>query len=150
MDKHQPPPNPGFSRMPNRQPPKPEPPRPMTSPLDKSDVVSVSGQATSGPKAPPPVIPTKLGEDVGRGQTTTVSLEDGSKIVKYAQPQKLSKLLKDAKAQVGGESSRFFGKGWVIGEGVAKISPDGMSVIYYPTDIAELVRDLLGPNSETI
>lgn len=120
----------------------------MTSPLDNSDVVNVSGHATAGPKAPPPVIPTKLGE--GGHPTTTVALEDGSRIVKYAQPQKLSKLLKDAKAQVGGESSRFFGKGWVIGDGVAKISPDGLSVIYYPADIAELVRDLLGPNSETI
>ena len=97
------------------------------------------------------MIPRKPeGELFSSTAATITTLEDGAKIVRYAQPQKLANLLSDAKSNIGGESSRFYGKGWVIGQQIAKIAPDGMSVIYYPQDISELVRDLLGPDSETL
>lgn len=122
------------------------------SQLENADSVQVTGQAGPGGKAPPPVVPRKPegGELFSSTAATITTLEDGAKIVRYAQPQKLASLLQDAKSNIGGDSSRFYGKGWVIGQRIAKIAPDGMSVIYYPQDISELVRDLLGPDSETL
>jgi hypothetical protein len=122
------------------------------SSLENSDSVQVSGQAGPARKDPPPVVPTKMGEGVFQppGAATVTNLEDGARIVRYTQPQKLGKLLSDAKALLGGDSSRFYGKGWVIGQGIAKIAPDRTSVTYYPAEVAELVRDLLGPDSETL
>ncbi|PKL75274.1 MAG: hypothetical protein CVV27_16225 [Candidatus Melainabacteria bacterium HGW-Melainabacteria-1] len=127
------------------------PAAPQRSQLDNSDSVQVTGQVGPVRKDPPPVIPRKPeGELFSSTAATITTLEDGAKIVRYAQPQKLANLLSDAKSNIGGESSRFYGKGWVIGQQIAKIAPDGMSVIYYPQDISELVRDLLGPDSETL
>ena len=50
----------------------------------------------------------------------------------------------DAKARVGNESSKFFSKGWVIGSELAKISPDGLSITFYPQEVASLVQELIG------
>lgn len=173
MNQHQPPPNkPPFSRQPafNRKrgntgrlpqlgggpgaPPPSQPagtPPPNRSNLENSDSIQVTGQAGPGRKEPPPVVPRNMDQEMFSSTASTVTtLEDGAKIVKYAQPQKLTKLLQDAKSNIGGESSRFYGKGWVIGQRIAKIAPDGMSVTYYPQDVSELVRDLLGPDSETL
>lgn len=125
-------------------------PRPNSS-LSHSDSVQMTGHAGPGRKEPPPVVAQNIGDDVfSKAGISETQLEDGAKIVRYATPQKLGKLVQDAKEAIGGESSRFYGKGWVIGQRIAKISPDGKSVVYYPKDIAELVRDLLGPDSETI
>lgn len=119
--------------------------------LENTDTVQVTGQAGPIRKDPTPVIPRKPeGELFSSTAATITTLEDGAKIVRYAQPQKLANLLQDAKSNIGGESSRFYGKGWVIGQSIAKIASDGMSVTYYPQDISELVRDLLGPDSETL
>ena len=153
--------NPNNRRMPPRRPPQRgmgpgnaprnnQPPQKPKSSLDNSDTVNVTGKAGHSRNEPPPIVAKNIGNELYGPSTTVKVQEDGTKIVKYSQPQKLNKLLKDAKAQVGGESSRFFGKGWVIGEGVAKISPDGSSITYYSTEVADLVRDLLGPDSETI
>lgn len=137
---------------PPASPPPPAPPAAGRSSLENSDSVQVSGQAGPVRKEPPPVVPTKMGEGVFQppGSATVTNLEDGARIVRYTQPQKLGKLLSDAKALLGGDSSRFYGKGWVIGQGIAKIAPDRTSVTYYPAEVAELVRDLLGPDSETL
>ncbi|MBF2052642.1 MAG: hypothetical protein IGS03_04155 [Candidatus Sericytochromatia bacterium] len=121
------------------------------SSLENTDSIQVTGQAGPGRKEPPPIVPRGgAGEMFASAPTSVTTLEDGAKIVRYNQPQKLNKLLHDAKANIGGESSRFYGKGWVIGQRIAKIAPDGMSVTYYPQDISDLVRDLLGPDSETL
>jgi len=178
MDQHQQPPNkPPFSRQPsfNRKrgqtgrlpalgnnaaptsgttpPPAPAQQRPpgQRSQLENTDSVQMSGQAGPTRKDPPPVVPRNMQNEMFSSTATTVTtLEDGAKIVKYAQPQKLNRLLHDAKTNIGGDSSRFYGKGWVIGQRIARIASDGMSVTYYPQDISELVQDLLGPDSETI
>ncbi len=136
-------------------PPRPGAQRPQAgaqrSQLENGDSLQVSGQVGPARKEPPPVITQNLGgEKLGPGIAKVSTLEDGAKVVRYTQPQKLTRLLKDAKANIGGEDSRFYGKGWVIGDQIAKIAADGMSVIYYPQDISDLVRDLLGPDSETI
>jgi len=168
----QPPNHPPFSRQPafNRKrgntgrlpalggqgaqtpPSQPGAPPPKPSSLENTDSIQVTGQAGPGRKDPPPVVPRGgSGADLFSSAPTSVtSLEDGAKIVRYAQPQQLNRLLHDAKANIGGDSSRFYGKGWVIGQRIAKIASDGMSVTYYPQDISDLVRDLLGPDSETI
>lgn len=114
--------------------------------------MQVTGQAGPSRKDPPPIIPRRVEGDQLFSSTaaTVTNLEDGAKIVKYDKPQKLTKLLKDAKTNIGGESSRFYGKGWVIGQRIAKIASDGKSVTYYPQDISELVRDLIDPDSETL
>lgn len=168
MDQQNQPPKPPFSRQPppganrprtgntgrlpalgNQQPPTP--PQPPRSQLDNADSVQVTGQAGPMRKDPPPVLPRKSDPELFSSTAATITtLEDGAKIVRYAQPQKLTNLLQDAKSNIGGDSSRFYGKGWVIGQQIARIAPDGMSVIYYPQDISELVRDLLGPDSETL
>lgn len=169
MDQQNQPPKPPFSRQPppgfNRkrtgqtgrlpalgnQPQQPAQGAPQRSQLENADSVQVTGQAGPVRKDPPPVIPRKPDSELFSSTAATITtLEDGAKIVRYAQPQKLASLLQDAKSNIGGESSRFYGKGWVIGQRIAKIAPDGMSVIYYPQDISELVRDLLGPDSETL
>lgn len=163
MDQQNQPPNTPFSRQPQpfnpkrrqtgRLPQMGQTPAASGSsrPLENTDTVQVTGQAGPGRKDPPPVIPRKPeGELFSSTAATVTTLEDGAKIVRYAQPQKLANLLQDAKSNIGGESSRFYGKGWVIGQSIAKISSDGMSVTYYPQDISELVRDLLGPDSETL
>lgn len=166
----QPPNPPPFSRQPafnrqrgntgrlpalgNNQPPSQnaQPPAGSAqSSLENTDSIQVTGQAGPGRKDPPPIVPRGgSGEMFSSAPTSVTTLEDGAKIVRYNQPQKLNKLLHDAKANIGGESSRFYGKGWVIGQRIAKIAPDGMSVTYYPQDISDLVRDLLGPDSETL
>lgn len=174
MDQHQQPPNkPPFSRQPSfnrkrgqtgRLPalgnnglpqsgsgPDPSPPNGQRSQLENTDSVQMSGQAGPARKDPPPVVPRNMQNEMFSSTATTVTtLEDGAKIVKYAQPQKLNRLLQDAKTNIGGDSSRFYGKGWVIGQRIARIASDGMSVTYYPQDISELVQDLLGPDSETL
>jgi hypothetical protein len=180
MDNNQNPPNkPPFSRPtppPQGRPPQPRtgqtgrlpqlgkpaqpagaspPPAPRSS-LENSDSVQVSGQAGPVRKEPPPVVaPRKLEQDpyLSPGASSVAKLDDGARIVHYSQPQKLGKLVRDAKALMGGDASRFYGQGdqgWVIGHGIAKISRDGTSVTYYPDELADLVRDLLGPDSETI
>lgn len=83
--------------------------------------------------APPP----------NRNFTETV-LDDGVKITKYDVPQKLENLIKDAKSQVGGDNPKFISKGWVIGKEIAKISPDGLSITYYPEEVADLVQEISG------
>ncbi len=134
-----------------QQRPGTQPPPQQRSQLENGDSLQMSGQAGPGRKDPPPVIAQNLsGENLGPGIAKVSTLEDGAKVVRYTQPQKLTRLLKDAKANIGGEDSRFYGKGWVIGNQIAKIAADGMSVIYYPQDISDLVRDLLGPDSETL
>lgn len=135
---------------PGQRPGSPPPP-PQRSQLENGDSLQMSGQVGPGRKDPPPVVAQNLsGENLGPGIAKVSTLEDGAKVVRYTQPQKLTRLLKDAKANIGGEDSRFYGKGWVIGNQIAKIAADGMSVIYYPQDISDLVRDLLGPDSETL
>lgn len=85
---------------------------------------------------------------VNRNYTET-SLDDGATIIKYDVPQKIDNLIKDAKSRVGGENSKFFSKGWVIGKELAKISPDGMSITYYPREVSDLVQELIGyPSSD--
>lgn len=155
----------GTGNLPHPQnnaqsPPQPPPQRPgaqqhppqqQRSQLENGDSLQMSGQVGPGRKDPPPVVTQNLGgEHLGPGIAKVSTLEDGAKVVRYTQPQKLTRLLKDAKANIGGEDSRFYGKGWVIGNQIAKIAADGMSVIYYPQDISDLVRDLLGPDSETL
>lgn len=136
---------------PHQRPGTPPPPPQQRSQLETGDSLQMSGQAGPSRKEPPPVITKNLGgENLGPGIAKVSTLEDGAKVVRYTQPQKLTRLLKDAKANIGGEDSRFYGKGWVIGNQIAKIAADGMSVIYYPQDISDLVRDLLGPDSETL
>lgn len=78
---------------------------------------------------------------------TETSLDDGAVIIKYNEPQKIDNLIKDAKKRVGGENSKFFSKGWVIGKEVAKISPDGLSITYYPQEVSDLVHELIGYSS---
>lgn len=127
--------------------------RPLSNALSLRTEIASRCQARWVPaaKSPPPVVTQNLGgENLGPGIAKVSTLEDGAKVVRYTQPQKLTRLLKDAKANIGGEDSRFYGKGWVIGDQIAKIAADGMSVIYYPQDISDLVRDLLGPDSETL
>lgn len=168
MDQQNPPNKPPFSRQPppafNRNkrtgqtgrlpalgPQAPAPQQGGSRSLENADSVQVTGQAGPIRKDQPPVMPRKIEGDLFSSTAATITtLEDGAKIVRYAQPQKLANLLQDAKSNIGGDSSRFYGKGWVIGQRIAKIAPDGMSVIYYPQDISELVRDLLGPDSETL
>ena len=174
MDQQNQPPKPPFSQQPppfNRgkrtgqtgrlpqmgaqpaQPGRPAAPQPgQRSQLENTDTVQVTGQAGPVRKDPPPVLGRKpeAGDLFSSTAATVTTLEDGAKIVRYAQPQKLTSLLQDAKSNIGGDSSRFYGKGWVIGQRIAKIASDGMSVTYYPQDISELVRDLLGPDSETL
>jgi hypothetical protein len=72
------------------------------------------------------------------------SLDDGVTIIRYNEPQKIDNLIEDAKSRVGGESSKFFSKGWVVGKELAKISPDGLSITYYPREVADLVQELIG------
>jgi hypothetical protein len=84
-------------------------------------------------KEPPP----------NRNFTETV-LDDGVKITKYDVPQKIENLIKDAKSQVGGDNPKFISKGWVIGKEIAKISPDGLSITYYPEEVADLVQEISG------
>lgn len=142
-------PGPGQGPRPGGAPPPPPPQQ--RSQLENGDSLQMSGQVGPGRKEPPPVVTQNLGgENLGPGIAKVSTLEDGAKVVRYTQPQKLTRLLKDAKANIGGEDSRFYGKGWVIGDQIAKIAADGMSVIYYPQDISDLVRDLLGPDSETL
>lgn len=80
---------------------------------------------------------------------TTSELEDGTKIIKFAKPQKLQKLIGEAKKTLNGEEARFHGKGWIIarGGGLARIGEDGMTITYYPPEVAQLVDDLMGPNT---
>lgn len=78
---------------------------------------------------------------------TEKALDDGAVIIKYNEPQKIDNLIKDAKQRVGGENSKFFSKGWVIGKEVAKISPDGLSITYYPQEVSDLVHELIGYSS---
>lgn len=147
-------------RLPQLGKPAPPPPPPPAarSSLESSDSVQVSGQAGPVRKEPPPVVAPRKIEGSGDpylspGAASVAKLEDGARIVKYPQPQKLGKLVRDAKALMGGDASRFYGQGdqgWVIGNGIAKISQDGTSVTYYPDELADLVRDLLGPDSETL
>lgn len=154
----QPPPRTGQTgRLPQLGKPNPAPPPAQSarSSLESSDSVQVSGQAGPVRKEPPPVVAPRKIEDpfLSPGASSVARLEDGARIVHYPQPQKLGKLVRDAKAIMGGESSRFYGQGdqgWVIGKGIAKIARDGTSVTYYPDELAQLVRDLLGPDSETI
>jgi hypothetical protein len=137
---------------------KPVPGTPVVNPrssLENSDTIQVSGQAGPMRKEPPPVVVPRKIEDpfLSPGASSVARLEDGARIVRYPHPQKLGKLVRDAKAIMGGESSRFYGQGdqgWVIGNGIAKIARDGTSVTYYPDELAELVRDLLDPDSETV
>ncbi len=75
---------------------------------------------------------------------TETVLDDGVKITKYEVPQKIENLIKDAKSQVGGESAKFINKGWVIGKELAKISPDGLSITYYPSEVADLIQEVTG------
>ncbi|PIQ24487.1 hypothetical protein COW36_24870 [bacterium (Candidatus Blackallbacteria) CG17_big_fil_post_rev_8_21_14_2_50_48_46] len=159
-----PPPQPGrppqrtgqTGRLPNLGKPVPPPgTSPSRSSLESTDSVQVSGQAGPVRKEPPPVVAPRKLEDpfLSPGASSVAKLEDGARIVRYPHPQKLGKLVKDAKAIMGGDSSRFFGQGeqgWVIGNGIAKIARDGTSVTYYPDELADLVKDLLGPDSETI
>jgi hypothetical protein len=80
---------------------------------------------------------------------TEVSLDDGVTIIRYKEPQKIDNLIQDAKARIGNESSKFFSKGWVIGNELAKISPDGLSITFYPQEVANLVQELIGyPNAD--
>lgn len=82
--------------------------------------------------------------------TTAEQLADGTKIIRYSKPQKLQKLIGDAKKEIGAQEARFHGKGWVIsrgGSGLARIAEDGMTVTYYPPEVAQLVDDLLGPET---
>jgi hypothetical protein len=80
---------------------------------------------------------------------TEVSLDDGVTIIRYKEPQKIDNLIQDAKARVGTETSKFFSKGWVIGNELAKISPDGLSITFYPQEVANLVQELIGyPNAD--
>jgi hypothetical protein len=81
--------------------------------------------------------------DINRDYTE-ISLDDGVTIHRYKEPQKIDNLIKDAKARVGSESSKFFSKGWVIGSELAKISPDGLSITFYPQEVASLVQELIG------
>ena len=110
--------------------------------FDQKD--SYAGKSTDRRGGPSHSMPTTIdmsSEPVEK--TTSVTLDDGSKIVKYEQPQEMPKLVKDAKKELGGDKARFFSNGWVIGKGLAKISPDGSSIIYYPEDVAHLVKELL-------
>ena len=75
---------------------------------------------------------------------TETKLDDGIVILKYKEPQKIDNLIHDAKTRVGGENSKFFSKGWVIGKDIAKISPDGTSITFYPKEVSELVQELIG------
>lgn len=75
---------------------------------------------------------------------TETVLDDGVKITKYEVPQKIENLIKDAKSQVGGEGAKFINKGWVIGKELAKISPDGLSITYYPSEVADLIQEVTG------
>ncbi|GIW21670.1 MAG: hypothetical protein KatS3mg068_0677 [Candidatus Sericytochromatia bacterium] len=70
--------------------------------------------------------------------------EDGVTIIKYNTPQKIDNLIEDAKNRVGKEESRFFSNGWIIGKELAKIAPDGMSITFYPREVADLVQELIG------
>ncbi len=75
---------------------------------------------------------------------TETSHDDGVTIIRYNEPQRIDNLIEDAKSRVGGESSKFFSKGWVVGNELAKISPDGLSITYYPREVADLVQELIG------
>ncbi|MFN8673618.1 MAG: hypothetical protein U0457_16240 [Candidatus Sericytochromatia bacterium] len=75
---------------------------------------------------------------------TETKFDDGIVILKYKEPQKIDNLIKDAKARVGGENSKFFSKGWVIGTDIAKIAPDGQTITFYPKEVSDLVQELIG------
>jgi hypothetical protein len=81
-----------------------------------------------------------------REYTETVH-DDGVTIIKYNSPQKIDNLIEDAKNRVGKQDSRFFSNGWVIGKELAKIAPDGLSITFYPREVADLVQELIGYSS---
>lgn len=78
---------------------------------------------------------------------TETQHDDGVTIIKYNTPQKIDNLIEDAKNRVGKEDSRFFSNGWVIGKELAKIAPDGLSITFYPREVADLVQELIGYSS---
>jgi hypothetical protein len=80
---------------------------------------------------------------------TETAHDDGVTIIRYKEPQKIDNLIQDAKSRVGGETSKFFSKGWVVGTELAKISPDGLTITFYPQEVADLVQELIGyPGSD--
>ena len=103
--------------------------------------IRLKGEASHQPAAPSGPLDFK--------DYTTQELEDGTKIIKFAKPQKLQKLIGEAKKSLSADEARFHGKGWVIsrGGGLARIGEDGMTITYYPPEVAQLVEDLMGPQA---
>jgi len=75
---------------------------------------------------------------------TETSHDDGVTIIRYNTPQKIDNLIEDAKNRLGKNESRFFSNGWIIGKELAKIAPDGLSITFYPREVADLVQELIG------
>ncbi|MBC7542153.1 MAG: hypothetical protein H7338_05420 [Candidatus Sericytochromatia bacterium] len=104
--------------------------------------IRLKGEANHTPAAPSGPLDFK--------DFTTQELEDGTKIIKFTKPQKLQKLIGEAKRSLpSSEEARFHGKGWIIarGGGLARIGEDGMTITYYPPEVAQLVDDLMGPQA---
>lgn len=78
---------------------------------------------------------------------TETAHDDGVTIIKYNTPQKIDNLIEDAKSRVGKQDSRFFSNGWVVGKELAKIASDGLSITFYPREVADLVQELIGYSS---
>ena len=117
--------------------------RPGDPSLQDGDNVDIrmKGEAGQASKAPSGPIDFK--------DYTSQELEDGTKIIRFAKPQKLQKLIGEAKKTLSGDEARFHGKGWIIsrGGGLARIGEDGMTITYYPPEVAQLVEDLMGPQT---
>ena len=117
--------------------------RPAEAKMDIQDNTDFRLNRGEGVAAAPSTGPLKFEE------TTTQEFGDGTRVVKFSKPQKLQRLIGEAKKEIGSQAARFHGKGWVIarGGGLARIAEDGTSITYYPPEVAQLVEDLLGPES---
>lgn len=136
---------PSFGSKPSIGPSKPL--QPTSKPLDgkpKMDSFQRTNKADRGTGPLNAGSHMNLTQQKENRDFTEKALDDGTVIIKYNEPQKIDNLIKDAKSRVGGQTSKFFSKGWVIGKEVAKISPDGLSITYYPREVSDLVHELIG------
>lgn len=108
------------------------------------DNFQITNKAQRGVTAPLSSANSNLNLTKENRDFTETKFDDGIVILKYKEPQKIDNLISDAKSRTGGESSKFFSKGWVIGKDIAKISSDGQSITFYPREVSDLVQELIG------
>lgn len=111
------------------------------------DNFNMTNKAQRGVTAPLSSANSNLNLTSENRDFTETKFDDGIVILKYKEPQKIDNLISDAKSRIGGEKSKFFSKGWVIGKDIAKISSDGQSITFYPREVSDLVQELIGYTS---